>query len=144
MATRSTTTVSREDCERLHAELLRLGAHGAHRAVPRRLLAETFGSDRRLRHVMAAAPGFGVAVGSTEDGYFAIARAERAVVLAPRPNAPYQKDHIEVAPCVYAQEVYTNDTSAAGGQVMVAIDLPSLRRLLHLTEIGDQPPQGSV
>ena len=78
MATRSMTTVSREDCERLHAELLRLGAHGAHRAVPRRLLAETFGSDRRLRHVMAAAPGFGVAVGSTEDGYFAIARPEDA------------------------------------------------------------------
>jgi hypothetical protein len=72
MATRSMSAVSREECERLHAELLRLGARGAHRAVPRRLLAETFGSDRRLRHVMSAAPELGVAVGSTEDGYFAI------------------------------------------------------------------------
>jgi hypothetical protein len=70
MATRSMTSVSREDCERLHAELLRLGARGVHRAVPRRLLAETFGSDRRLRHVMAAASGFGYPLGSCGDGYF--------------------------------------------------------------------------
>jgi hypothetical protein len=76
MPTRSMTSVSREDCERLHAELLRLGAHGVHKAVPRRLLAEIFGGDRRLRHVMHEAPSYRVAVASTEDGYYAAVRPE--------------------------------------------------------------------
>lgn len=72
MATRSMTSVSREDCERLVRELQRLGANGAGKAVARRLVAAGAfdGNDRRLRHVMSAAPGFGFPVGSCEDGYF--------------------------------------------------------------------------
>lgn len=62
-----------------------------------------------------------------------------ALVMMDRPARPYQKRSIELAPLVYGQEV-----SSHGAQLMVAIDLPSLRRLLHLAEIGDQPPQGSV
>ncbi len=72
MPPRTMTAVSREDCELLHRELLRLGALGARRAVPRRLVAAGAfdGNDRRMRHIMAAAPAFGFAVGSSEDGYF--------------------------------------------------------------------------
>jgi hypothetical protein len=74
----------------------------------------------------------------------AIAHCERAgqtgaLVLMDRPARPYRKSEIELAPLVYGSEV-----SSSGSQVVVAIDLPSLRRLLHLAELGDAPPQGSV
>lgn len=46
---------------------------------------------------------------------------------------------IELAPLVYGHEL-----SRSGDELLVTVDLPSLRRLLYLTEICDQPPQGSV
>jgi hypothetical protein len=70
--------VTAADCQALHAELLRLGARGVRFACPRVVLARTFGGDRRLRHIMAAAPTYGVPIASSNAGYFAIERPEDA------------------------------------------------------------------
>jgi hypothetical protein len=74
----------------------------------------------------------------------AIAHCERAghtgAVVTVNPRARRDRaGAVELAPLVYGHEY-----SRRGDELLVTVDLPSLRRLLYLTEIGDQPPQGTV
>jgi hypothetical protein len=69
---------TREDVQAVVAALAHLGARGHQQAVERRLVLAhlrqqgvgALGRDRVLRAAVAAAPEFGVAIGSSGEGYF--------------------------------------------------------------------------
>lgn len=74
--------VSRADCRLVESVVLQLGAIGVDKAVPRKSVLQRLAmSDRRLRAIVAAAPGMGVPLGSCGSGYYTLASeadAERA------------------------------------------------------------------
>ncbi len=61
------------------------------------------------------------------------------VVKMRRPAQGYVRPRVEIAPLVYGLEIGRH-----GDDLFVSVDVPSLRQVLRLVELGEHPPQGSV